>query len=55
MGREATCRCVWGGTTANVKALLESRFQLSGRIRQNRNQKVAVSALATLICNQEVA
>jgi hypothetical protein len=35
MGREATCKCQWSGTTANVKALLEStELILRGEIRK---------------------
>jgi hypothetical protein len=35
MGREATCRCQWSETTANVKALLESgELILRGELRK---------------------
>jgi hypothetical protein len=35
MGREATCKCEWAGTTASVKALLEtSELILRGEIRK---------------------
>jgi len=35
MGREAVCRCEWGGTTAEVKALLESgEMILRGGLRK---------------------
>lgn len=61
MGREATCKCDWGGTVAEVKALLESReLILRGGLRKRvpfdelKNLKVKTDRLCFTVDGEEV-
>jgi hypothetical protein len=61
MGREATCRCDWGGTVAEVKALLESgELILRGGLRKRlpfdelKKMKVETDRLCFTVSGEEV-